>query len=289
MRRAAAFFLFSIIAQLAMAQEGSDIFLFSFKLDNDQFYLSNPKNITNTPGYDNQPYFMPDSENILYSSDDGFGQTDIYRYSLKAQGERRLTFTPDSEYSPTLTPDNDHFSCVILEKDGNQYLWRYPINGAVPAKVTNVNKIGYHHWINENNVGVFIVEEPVNSLATIQVSTDAKQEIMKGPGRTLLGIPNSNKMSFIDLSDSKNWVIKSYDPSNGQTNVIINSIKGFQDFTWTPNGVLISGDGHKLFKFDPSNDKNWVELADLRDYGLNKFSRMTVSPNGSILALVVAE
>ena len=77
--------LFILVGTVAFAQEGTDIYLFSFKIDQNQFTLSNARNITNSPGYDNQPYFLPDGKSLLYSSDDGFGQTDIYRYNISAR------------------------------------------------------------------------------------------------------------------------------------------------------------------------------------------------------------
>lgn len=280
--------LLSITTQLILAQEGSDIYLMNFKLEKDQFYISNPRNITNTPGYDNQPFFLPDNENILYSSDDGFGQTDVYRYNIKARNERRLTFTPDSEYSPTLTPDQKYYSCVILERSGDQFIWKYPLNGAVPAKVATVANVGYHCWVNETTLGAFIVGEP-NTLATIDLNTDAASHIQNSPGRTLMVIPNTNLLSYIDLQNEHHWIIKSYNPATKETKEIIKAQKDFQDFTWTPSGVLLSGNGHKLYKFDPTSDEDWVELADLHDYGLNNFTRLSISPNGSLLALVVSE
>ena len=288
MKKLGLLLLLSITTQVILAQEGSDIYLLNFKLEADQFYISNPRNITNTPGYDNQPYFLPDSENILYSSDDGFGQTDIYRYNVKARSERRLTFTPDSEYSPTLTPDQKHYSCVILARNGDQYLWQYPLNGAIPSQVSDVAGIGYHCWMESNEVSAFIVGEP-NTLNTIDLTSNTTTKIANSPGRTLQIIPGTDLLSFIDLSEKGTWVIKSYDPVSKTIKPIINAKKGFQDFTWTPGGILVSGNGQKLFKFDPKTDKDWVELADLHDYGLKNFTRLTISPNGSLLALVVSE
>ena len=288
MKKPGLLLLLSITTQVILAQGGSDIFLLNFKLEADQFYVSNPRNITNTPGYDNQPFFLPDSENILYSSDDGFGQTDIYRYNVKSRSERRLTFTPDSEYSPTLTPDQKHYSCIILDRDGAQFLWQYPLNGAVPAQVTDVPGIGYHCWLGANELSAFIVGEP-NKLTTIKLPSNATTAVANAPGRTLQVIPGTDLLSFIDLQNKNTWTIKSYDPKTQAIKSIIDTKKGFQDFTWSPNGILLSGNGRKLFKFDPRTDEDWVELADLEDYGLGTFSRLTISPNGSLLALVVSE
>ena len=281
--------LFILVGKLVNAQNGSDIYLFNFKIDKDHFSLSNARNITNSPGYDNQPHFLPDSESLLYSSDDGFGQTDVYRYYLSSRSERRLTFSPGSEYSPKITPDANFFSCIILEKNGDQYLWKYPLQGAVPQKLSTVNPIGYHCWINPDLVGVFVVGEP-NSLEMVNLGTDKADRITQSPGTTLVMIPGQEGlMSYVDLSSENSWSIKSYDPVTKESKEIIKTIKKSQYYTWTPSGILLTGDGKRLYKFDPQSDTDWVELANLTDYGIGDFTRLAVSPDGTLLAVVVSE
>src|SRR3954453_14143817 len=63
-----------------------------------------PVNITNSPGYDNQPAFTPDGAAILFTSIRGGTQTDIYRYDITSARTTRVTSTPEGEYSPTVTP-----------------------------------------------------------------------------------------------------------------------------------------------------------------------------------------
>ncbi len=282
--------LLFLVGTVSMAQQqGTDIYLFSFKIDQNQFSLSIDRNITNSPGYDNQPYFLPDGESLLYSSDDGFGQTDIYRYNISARSERRLTFTPNSEYSPTITPDGKYFSCIILERSGDQYLWKYPLNGAVPRKLSEVQPIGYHCWINPNLVSVFIVGEP-NTLNFIDLTDDSIEEIAKSPGVTFSMIPaTTDKMSYMDISDEHNWVLKNLNIKSKESTAIVKAIKKFPYYAWTPSGILLSGDGKRIYKFDPATDTDWVELANLGDYGVKEFTRITVSPKGDLLAVVVTE
>ena len=43
-------------------------------------------NISNSPGYDNQPSFLPDSSAVLFSSNRDGKQTDIYRYDIAVEG-----------------------------------------------------------------------------------------------------------------------------------------------------------------------------------------------------------
>jgi len=283
------FVLFLLFFGVVVAQEGTDIYLFNFKIDSEQFSLSNARNITNSPGYDNQPYFMPDGQSLLYASDDGFGQTDIYRYNIAAGSERRMTFTPNSEYSPTITPDGKYYSCIILERDGKQYLYKYPIQGAVPQKVIKENPIGYHCWISENKLGLFVVGDP-NKLKIAEVGSNNVTDVSNHPGTTLAMIPKGdNEMTYVDLSSPNHWKIYSVNTETLEKKELITTPKGSQYYTWTPSNILLMGDGKRLYKFDPAIDEEWVEMANLNDYGIHEFTRLAVSPTGDKLAIVVKE
>lgn len=289
MKRISLIIFMLVVGISANAQQGSDIYLFNFKIDQNHFALSNARNITNSPGYDNQPYFMPDGKSLLYSSDDGFGQTDIYRYHIDAQSERRLTFTPNSEYSPTVTPDGDNFSCIILERNGNQFLWKYPINGAVPQKVIPTNSVGYHCWVNNDKLGVYVVGEP-NTLQLVDIPSNQSDMVTKAPGITLTVAPNNDKMlTYVDMSNESHWFLKEYNVDTKESIDLIETRKKAAYYTWTPSGILITGDGKRIYKYDPKQDSEWVELANLGDYGIKEFTRLAVSPQGDLLAVVVSE
>src|SRR5207302_845078 len=64
-------------------------------------------NITNRPGYDNQPAF--DGSAILYTSIRD-GQADIWRF--EDGRHTQVTSTPESEYSAALSPDGSSISVV---------------------------------------------------------------------------------------------------------------------------------------------------------------------------------
>jgi len=281
--------ILSLATYTANAQQGTDIYLFNFRLDDNNFYISNAQNITNSPGYDNQPFFSPDGSNLYYASDDGFGQTDIFKYNLSAKSARRLTYSPESEFSPIVTPDEAFISCIILKRDGEQKLWKYPKNGTVPNKISNVDKIGYYAWLNDSTVYAFILGTP-NTLESIKVGSNESNKVILNPGVTIQKIPGTEKISYVSMYEKKNWDINSYDPSSKTIEKIIQTVGPTSEFyTWTPGGILISGDGHKLYKFNPKSDRDWVELADLSDYKIENFTRLAVNYDASLIAIVVSE
>ncbi len=104
------FIIFIFLSINCFAQlPNTDIWLLDIKATNDTIILTNPINITNRTGYDNQPSFSPDGETILYTSMRDGKQTDIYKYDLKTKKITQFTNTSTSEYSPNVMPDKKIF------------------------------------------------------------------------------------------------------------------------------------------------------------------------------------
>ena len=65
---------FLLTSAWTFAQANTEIYLFDLELDHGSPILSNPKNISNNEGYDNQPSFLDDHTVLFSSTRDG--QTD---------------------------------------------------------------------------------------------------------------------------------------------------------------------------------------------------------------------
>ncbi|HLZ15539.1 MAG TPA: hypothetical protein VKQ08_00770, partial [Cyclobacteriaceae bacterium] len=135
------------IAGKVFGQAGSEILLFELTIQKDKVTIANPKNITNHPGYDNQPFFDADKPVIYYSSFNDDGRADIKYCNYKTGVTTQLTKTPEREYSPTLTPDKQFISCIIQRDNGAQDLGKYPVEGGEPLMILNDRIIGYHAWL----------------------------------------------------------------------------------------------------------------------------------------------
>ena len=143
MRFIAAAFL-ALALQPATPPPNTDIFLASLSNTAAALAVGPAINVTDSPGYDNQPSFTPDGRQVLFTSNRGGTQTDIYRYEIAGRTVARVTDTPESEYSPTVTPAGAHISVIRVEADGTQRLWRFTIDGRQPELVrTNVKPVGY--------------------------------------------------------------------------------------------------------------------------------------------------
>lgn len=268
----------------AQAPPATEIFLAPLTSSGARITVGRPVNITNNPGYDNQPQFLADSNGVLFASNRDGEQTDIYRYDLAARRVVQVTRTPDNEYSPTLTPDGRTFSTV---RGAAQRLWRFTMDGADAGLAwTHQGLIGYHVWISETRLATFVLgaqREP-NTLQLLDLRTGGAEVIETSIGRSLLIRPGRGTVSFVHKPQGGPWVIRELDPVTKQIATLTPTLEGSEDLAWTPDGAIVMGQKGKLFAWRPGGA--WTEIADLTRQGVEHITRLAVSPDGRWLAIV---
>ncbi|WP_240337038.1 hypothetical protein [Rufibacter psychrotolerans] len=270
------------------AMPDTEIFLVPVKKQKQGLQVGTPLNITQRPGYDNQPSFTPDGKSILYTSQQDGQQTDIYRYSLASKKTEQLTATPEAEYSPLVTPDGKTFSVV---RGKEQHLWRFPLQPGTgePAVLVQMPQlIGYHAWYSPDTLVVAAFpRQPPMGMYLVRPSGGAPVKLEESIGRSLQKVPRRPVMSYlVPLSDSIAQ-IKQVDLRTGDQQTLIQALPGSQDFAWLPDGRLLMAQGARLFTYRPGQDPRWEEFADLSKHGIRNITRLAVSPAGTHLALVV--
>jgi hypothetical protein len=279
--------LFLCMSSYGLAQPASEIWLFDLKIKKDKLSISNGKNITNHSGYDNQPSFHPNEPLIYYSQADTSGRTDIMVYDYSKSSTKNITETSEREFSPTITPDGKFLSCIIQRDDGVQDLGKYPRSGGVPTVLINNLKVGYHAWVNETNLILFVLGEP-HTLRWYSLS-DKKDTVLAGNiGRSLHAIPKSSDMSFVDKS-TDSWLIKRLDTKTKTASNITATLLGHEDLTWTPDGKIIMSDGEKLYYFNPGTSNAWQEIEFASALKLKGITRLSVNKKGNKIAIVASE
>lgn len=254
-----------------------------------------PANVTRRPGYDNQPRFLSGGAALLYTADNETGGTDIYRLTLANGARSRVTATPESEFSPTLTPDGRHVSVVRIEPDLRQHLWTFPLPRAGAQPVTNVSfkrvlnapePVGYHVWIDAHTLILYVLGDP-NALYIADSITGKSEKLAERVGRSLQRIPDSKLVSFVDLSVENDTHIRSYDPATRAIADLVRPLRaGDVDYAWTPDGRIVMAQGAALFAWDPKSGGAWLPFADFTASGLKNITRLTFSPDGTRVALV---
>ena len=268
--------LFALQA-VAAPPPATDIYLADLRVDHGRVSVGAPVNVTARPGYDNQPFFLPDGRAFLYTSIREDSQADIYRYDIARRTSVRLTTTRESEYSPTPLPDGRGFSVVRVEADSTR-----------PRLVLDsIKPVGYHAWRDAHTLVLFVLGTP----PTLQIA-DARTPGSHGAivasniGRSLQRVPRSRTIAFVQRdSVAGNWITE-VNPQTKAVTPLVRALDGTDFFTWTPGGIALAARGTKLYQWNPRRGQEWEEVADFAAAGLTNVTRLAVSPNGDRLAIV---
>lgn len=244
-----------------------------------------PKFLTafNKNGYNNQPSFISDFDLYLTSNYGDNGSTEVIKLNLFENKLTRVTSTKQYEYSPTAANKN-YFSTVRVENDKKtQTLTLYPNNmDSSPRRfLPELDNVGYHTWISDSEVALFLVDESQDHVLAIgNVYDDSVSQIVSGIGRTLK-FDGGHKLFFIHKSVDK-WFIKEYNTETRKIRTVIETIESVEDFELLRNGTFICGKGSKLYFYNKGT-AGWTVITDLKDYGIESISRIAIRKNKLIL------
>jgi hypothetical protein len=79
------------------------------------------------------------------------------------------------------------------------------------------------------------------------------------------------------------------DLATRRTHPLVPTLRGVDQYAWTPDGVLLMAKGTKLYQWKAGRGSEWQEVADFAGAGLQTITRLAVSPRGDRLALVAAD
>jgi dipeptidyl aminopeptidase/acylaminoacyl peptidase len=285
------FFIVLFSGSLSAQLPNTDIWLLDIKSEKDTIILSNPINVTNRTGYDNQPAFSPDGKYLLYTSIRDEKQSDIYKYDLKTKKISQFTNTPTtSEYSPTFMPDGKNISVVMVEPDSAQRLWKLPIKGGTPSLIMDkVDSIGYHCWLDSNNVALFLITNPFQLIFT-NIRTQKSTYIVHDTIARGMNLITSNKKREFFYSYKGIIYSIGIDEKNKSDGGWFKKYDG-EDFTFLNNRTMVMADKSRIYinKFRTSEKlkgNTWLEIKDLSKEGIKKITRIAVSTDGTKMAIV---
>lgn len=278
---------FASVALTIHAQSNTEVYLAELSSNDGKTSLTNLRNISNNPGYDNQPSFSSNSEILLSSTRNG--QTDIAQYNIESGETSWISDTPGGgEYSPLKIPGSDAVSAIRLDTTGLQRLYRYEIKDGTSKPILKDAKVGYHVWYSETILIHTILTENRMDLVVSNLEDQTSNTVQKNVGRALHKIPDSELVSYI-AKDENPWQVKSMHPITGATATLTNLPQGAEDIAWLPDGRMLVPSGDLIYNFLPESKGNpaTIQLSDLGEIGA--VSRMAVSPDGNYLALVAEE
>jgi hypothetical protein len=232
----------------------------------------------NPGSYNNQPFFYDYNEVYLSSATGDSEKTDIYTLNVKDKTMRRVTDTPAiSEFSPTPRQSFQSFSCVRIEENGiDQSLWLYPLDRSHKGKrlLQGLNNVGYHTWLDDENVALFLVAEP-NTLVVAHTSVQSVETISENIGRCLKSNSDGH-MYFVHKESPSQWTLKKYDTRSKSLTSVIKMPYQSEDFDIMPQGIIITSKGPKIYIYNPLKNSDWQLLYNFEEFGILNIERPVI-------------
>jgi hypothetical protein len=280
--------LFQLAILTIFAQPNTDVYVFDLNIEGNEVQLTNPKNISNNDGYDNQPSFL-NNTSILFASTRS-DQTDIRLFNIEAGSVSSwISDTPTgSEYSPLKIPNKNAISAIRLDLDGLQRLYNYDIKTGNSKPILKNQKVGYQIWYNEDILVTTVLVENRMDLVVNNLKDKTNYTFQKNVGRSLSKIPNTNLVSFIS-KEGNSWQIKSIHPVTGAIKTIANTYGKSEDICWLKDGSILTGDGKSILRINPKTDIQWETIQHFKEEEINNITRIAVSQNSKRLAFVAEE
>ncbi|MEE4277410.1 MAG: WD40 repeat domain-containing protein [Halieaceae bacterium] len=267
-------------AAAGLVPEGTDVWLLDLERDGAELRAGNPRNLTQRPGYDNQPFFTAEGD-LMFVVMEG-EKTDIWRWDSDSEVAVRLTDTPEEgEFSPTPIPGSGGgISYIRSRTDTSGRLWRTPPGGEAEVIFPDIGPVGYHAWFDDGHVALWLLQEP-SKLQVVALATQERKTIATNVGRSPQSVPQRRAVSYTQLAGA-DPAIKAYDLDLERNEMLARLPEGGDFHAWTPDGTLLASAGSRVFAW---RDDQWHALVDLAHLGL-RLSRLAVSPDGSRLAVV---
>ncbi len=266
----------------AQGVPGTEIYLMPYEAGK----FGKPENITNRPGYDNQPFFTQDSLTLLFTRIED-NNADIAAFDLTTRKTRQLTQTTQSEYSPTPFGNDGSFSVIQVEDDGTQRLWRFNRQGEKPELLfPDFAPVGYHTWTSHDSVAAFVLGEP----HTLQLKAQNKPAriVAEEIGRGML--THDGYVYFVKMADGSPMLarlaLNSQKGTGDEVTIIAPMPGNGQDIAPGPAGSIWATSGNQLFCLE--NDE-WIVAHTFENAGMQSLSRLAFSPDYAWFAVVGEE
>jgi hypothetical protein len=268
-----------------LAQPNTEIYLADVVPAVNDFKISNLINVSNDPGYDNQPSFQ--SNNILLFAGNNEGQTDIAQYHIKFKN--RFWYhkgSASSQYSPQRIPNSQHVLSVHLDSTGRQRLYHHHITTGVFEEAHPELQVAYFTLYDENTLVGSVLADNGLDMVVVDLKTKAVDTLFHGAGRSFHKIPNTKAVSYTLRNEEGNFDIYQLDMETFDSFFVTQLPIGVQDHIWINETTLLLGSGDKLFLYDLFGNGDWQLVADLSSYQITDITRLALSPDGKKLALV---
>lgn len=271
----------------------TDIYLAPLSVGIDGVRIGAFRAVVATPGYDNQPSFLPGEAAFYYISEGDSGKTDIWRYDI-AGDEKSLFFASPSlsEFSPKAAPAGYGVSYIQENETADVTRVHHALASGGPGEaVLDFAPLGYYAWLEGGSrLAVYLRSDPAE-LHLVDIATGDASLVAQRIGRSMHAAPDGGGLYFTQASGDKDYRVMFLDLADGAISPAIDLPAGAEDFAplfaadGAPRGFL-AGDGAEFY-FAATGGNAWTPVSDLSTYGVTNVTRIAVSDDGAWIAVVI--
>jgi len=246
-----------------------------------------PVNLTDRPGYDDHPAFLPDGTGLLYVSRRR-ADVDVMRLDLATRDRTLLTAgTSDRVYSPQPIPGGNGFSAVLVAPGGAQRLVRFAgaDDRAEPFADVAGESVSYYTWVDAHTLAIVVRGKP-SELRLVDLAGRRVELLARAVGRSVQAVPGRRAVSWVDQQSPTEWWIMEHDLDSGSTVSVARTLEGQVDHAWLPDGALLMAQEARIYRFPPGGGGDWTLVADYTDRGVGAIGRIAVDSTGTRVVFV---
>lgn len=290
------FVLLASAATLSAQINDSEVWVGSLNLASGRLVVSNLVNISNHPGYDNQPAFYPDGSRLVFTSQ--IAELDETGHAVQAvihdfASGRSTPVIGALGFSPTPAADG---KTLMMLREGHVILR----DGAgKETAMTETTDAGYYTRFDERTWVLFM-----NDKQRRIVIYDAKMKTLDtmalGSITAPFRVPGKRAVTFVATepfpvpegeaaksAPPRKLVLRQLDLTNRKVTTLATiPFATSGSHVWTSRDTLLIASGHTIYEWSPAHPDDWRKAAEFDDPELQGLTRIALSPRGDRIALV---
>ena len=282
-------------ATLTAQINDSEVWTGSLDMSGGRFVVSKLVNISNHPGYDNQPAFFPDGNRLVFTSQ--VAVLDETGHGVQARIHDFATGTSTSitgalGFSPTPTADGS----LMLLRDGR--VWLHDATGK-ETTLTETKDAGYFARF-DDRTWVLFMNDKQRRIVIYDATTKALETMAIGASTAPIRVPGKQAVTFVavepfpapegELAKSappRKLFLRQLDLNDRHvTTLTAIPFPTSGSHVWTSRATLLMTSGHTIYEWNPAHPDVWRPVAELDHPELQGLTRIAISPRGDRIALV---
>lgn len=284
-----AFLLLSLLGALAARAQvlTTEVWLGRLDMRDGRFAVSDLRNISNHPGYDNQPAFFPDGKSLLFTTEaESVAETGLGVHAVRydVDSGEAVALKTVRGFSPTPTPDAKFITTL---REGT--VWLHDVDGKpVESLLPQVKTAGYYTRMDDDR-WILFMNEPDRRIAIWDQRTYSLAKVVPNAVTAPYRVPGEMAVTFVVQEGEKKTLrhlALTDDRGSLDRELGVIPFKTGGHHVWTSRGTLLMASGNTIYEWDRNRPEDWKVVHRFSEPDLQGITRIALSPGEDRIALV---